>query len=101
MIANGYNRVVYGKRGAYVEFEPGHFIPNTLYIPDAQKWRLDHDHAFYIEYRTNDVAFVKVYHQRRTVGYTGYKIDKCYISPTDLYINENGELKAFSVIKQC
>ncbi len=84
IVAIGYNRVVHGERGSYIEFEPEHMVAANLHIPKNQIWRQHHQHAYYLEYRTNDSAHVKVYYQKRTVTYADYIIGKCYISPNDL-----------------
>ena len=86
LLATGYIRIVIGERGAYVEFAPEHMCFCNLHIPPEQKWRLQGEVAYYIEYRTQDDANVKVYEQRRTVGYADYKIGMFYIAPGDVVI---------------
>jgi DNA repair photolyase len=76
-IANGYNRVVLGDRGAYVEFEPDQMVHQNLIRPEQ-------NHRFFEEWRSNDENNVMVYDQKRTVAYADYKIGKFYISPLDL-----------------
>ena len=85
-VAKGYSRVVVGERGPYVEFENNHIFRSNIKIPDSQKWRLTHQHAYYDEYRTVDEAYVKLYFQKRCVNYADYKIGKWYISPDDLFV---------------
>jgi hypothetical protein len=45
----------------------------NLHIPPDQKWRIHSEKAFYSEHRSRDAANVKIYEQRRTVGYADYK----------------------------
>lgn len=88
LLATGYTRIVVGERGAYIEFAPGNICVESLHIPPDQKWRLHSDIAYYIEHRSRDGANVKVYEQRRTVGYADYKIGMFYIAPGDVVIKE-------------
>jgi hypothetical protein len=83
-ISKGYNRVVIGQRGPYVEFNKNQIICNALYIPCSQLYRLSDPKVYYIEFRTTDCD-VKVYYQMRSVAYADYKIGYFYISPSDLY----------------
>jgi hypothetical protein len=87
LVASGYNRVVIGKRGPYVEFHWGHIKWNDFYVPDDKKYRADSKVVFYEEWRSMDKAFVKLYLQKKTVAYADYRIGKCYISPFDLYLS--------------
>lgn len=86
LLAQGYTRVVMGGRGAYIEFTPGQMVMENLHIPHEQEWRINNDHAFYLEHRSRDEANVKVYEQRRTVGYADYQIGMFYIAPADVII---------------
>ena len=68
------------------------FIPITdrtgnLHIPPDQRWRLRSDLANYIEHRTRDDANVKVYEQRRTVGYADYKNSIEFLSKDPITIS--------------
>lgn len=88
LIAKGYNRIVIGKRGPYVEFEKQNFLDfKKLVIPETEKWRLKRNSfVYYIEYRIYPEK-IKVYFQKRVVDYADYKIGKFYISPFDLYLD--------------
>jgi hypothetical protein len=86
LLARGYTRVVLGGRGAYVEFAPVHMAMENLHIPREQQWRINNEHAFYLEHRSLDEANVKVYEQRRTVSYADYQIGMFYIAPADIII---------------
>lgn len=83
-LASGYERVEYGKRGPYIEFNEDQIILNNFYIPMCEKWRIRSDRAFYIEFRSKCDGYVKLYFQKQTVSYAFYKIGYFYISPTDL-----------------
>jgi hypothetical protein len=81
--ASGYDRVVIGGRGPYVEFDVKHLIQDSLST-------ITHEHYYYIELRTN-VDHVKVYAQLHRVDYADYIPGKFYISPFDLY-DEHGNV---------
>jgi len=91
MISIGYERVVFGKRGPYVEFNKFQIQEKKLYIPTDQLYRLSDPKVFYIEFRTVDQSNTKVYYQLRNVAYADYKIGYFYVSPFDLQKN-TGEL---------
>jgi hypothetical protein len=86
LLATGYMRVVIGRRGAYIEFAPEHMAMQNLHVPAAQEWRYQSEMAYYIEHRSRDAANVKVYEQRRPVGYADYKVGLFYIAPADVII---------------
>lgn len=87
-LARGYSRVVFGGRGAYVEFDPNHMCHTTIHIPKNQLYRLSDLRVYYIEFRSSDESNVKVYYQLKTVSYADYKIGFFYISPTDLQLSD-------------
>ncbi len=89
-IASGYDRIVIGQRGPYIEFTDQQICREAFYIPDSCRYRLGHEAVYYHEYRTKDDAFVMVYYQQRTVAYADYKIGYWYIAPVDLRL-ESGE----------
>lgn len=82
-IATGYNRVVIGKRGPYVEFELSQLVIKNMSMPSSEVWRQFSSNAFYLEYRTHK-DYVMVYFQKRPVTYADYKISMFYISPLHL-----------------
>jgi hypothetical protein len=85
-LSHGYNRVVLGKRGPYVEFTEAQIIISAFHIPEEEQYRLTNGVSFYVEYRSNDAANVKLYFQKRGVSYADYKIGLYYISPFDLFM---------------
>lgn len=88
LLAEGYTRVVIGKRGPYIEFEKRHIKWKNFCIPFAEKFRAADWLVYYIEYRSIDPSWVKLYLQRRTVAYADYKIGYCYMAPSDLLREE-------------
>ena len=88
-IAQGYNRIVIGGRGPYIEFEQSQIDFSKFKIPEKEFYRITNNNVFYLEYRTEDNDYVKLYLQKKLVDYADYKIDFCYISPFDIF-TENG-----------
>ena len=87
-LAIGYERVVIGKRGPYVEFSPQNIIWCQFRIPEHERFRVGNPVVYYTEWRSTDSTYVKLYHQQRTVKYADYRIGMCYISPFDLLRDE-------------
>ena len=84
-IATGFNRIVHGGRGAYIEFDNEQILRDNLHISQDEKWRLNSLRAYYAkEYRSNCNSDVKIYLQMKTVESADYIIGKWYISPVDL-----------------
>lgn len=86
-IATGYNRIVLGGRGPYIEFEYESMKEKNMIVPDSEEYRLWDKRVYYIELRTTDVCKVKIYFQLKKVSYADYKLNKVYISPFDLLAN--------------
>jgi len=91
-VATGYERVVIGDRGPYIEFKDDQVLGESFYIPKDQAYRITDKRVYYIEARTNDESYVKLYMQRRTVAYADYKIGMLYMSPFELKTEEFDEL---------
>jgi hypothetical protein len=85
VIAIGFNRIVYGGRGAYVEFLDEQIIKNSLEITSGSEWRLDNTHPAeskcYFELYSPKGEKIRIYHQKRTVDYADYIVGRWYISP--------------------
>lgn len=87
LVATGYKRIVFGKRGPYIEFDKNQIIKDNIHLPAECSWRFlkkYSDTIYYYEYRTKK-DYVKIYLQKKTVNYADYKIGLCYISAFDLY----------------
>ena len=92
LLATGYIRVVIGKRGPYVEFSKPQIQLQNFQIPLEEEYRIDNGVSYYIEYRSKDPSYVKLYFQKRTVAYADYKIGRYYISPFDLVMEYNQQV---------
>lgn len=94
LVATGYTRVVHGGRGNYVEFDKHDICWEHFEIPPSQEYRLLprwEDLVYYVEYRSKDTSFVKLYVQKRTVRYADYIVGMCYIAPGDLFTDSLGK----------
>lgn len=83
-IARGFERIVHGGRGAYVEIHNDDILLQNIQIPDDQLWRVGNDMAYYVESRSLCSNRVKFYFQQKLVDYADYKIGFWYVSPIDL-----------------
>jgi len=84
-ISSGFNRIVHGGRGAYVEFTTDQMLTKNLLLTDKAKWRLNKlQEVYYVEFRVNDYYQAKVYFQLKPVDYADYMVGMWYISPRDL-----------------
>ena len=91
LVANGYERIVIGDRGPYIEVSTDNIVKDAIKIPKGLEHRLVSD-CYYVEYRSIDESNIKVYHQKKTVWYADYLIGLYYISPFDLKTDEMDEL---------
>ena len=99
LLATGYERIVIGERGPYIEFSNQHIIFDHIFPPLGEKHRIGNDTYYYDEYRSVE-NYVKIYHQKRTVKYADYKIGFYYISPAELYVKVNKKLLCILSTKQ-
>ena len=83
LFAVGYNRVVYGDRGPYVEFERHHIKPELISVIDNYSDELPIE-AYYEWLTIADYSNIKIYAQRRRVKYADYKPGKFYVSPHEI-----------------
>lgn len=82
-ISSGFDRIVIGDYGAYIEISKDKMNLDLLTIPSNQKFRLSP--GFYGKYiwLTSDGSN-KIYQQIRTVKYADYKVGYYYISPYEV-----------------
>lgn len=86
-IANGYNRIVIGDYGSYVEFTDQQIIKASIRVKPSQRYRLDqksYPNIKYIWYEVVDDPEIKVYYQLKSVNYADYVPGRYYISSDDL-----------------
>lgn len=79
LLAVGYERVVIGERGPYVEFTQDSLVLREFEAVEAK-------HRYYLELRSRH-SNVKCYVQSLPVDYADYRPGLCYISPFDVYVD--------------
>lgn len=79
LFATGYNRIVHGERGDYVEFEKEQIVPKL--ISRFGNKPMDELDIYYWWLVPETSPNVKIYLQKKTVKYADYKIGKYYVSP--------------------
>ncbi len=88
LIANGYDRIVIGDYGAFVEFNRNQAIHGAYVIKPGEEYRLDKRYAKTVKYiwlTTKDLSDIKIYHQKHTVSYADYKPDYFYVSVFEVW----------------
>ena len=82
-ICNGYDRIVIGDYGAFVEFSQEHITSNFV-IKKGQEYRVNDEkyknNVKYIWLTINDKSDIKIYFQKKKVSYADYKPKKYYVS---------------------
>lgn len=77
LITNGYERIVIGDYGAYVEFNDLQANDSEFEIKSGEEYRVFDNHysksVKYIWLTINDSSNIKIYKQNKTVKYADYK----------------------------
>lgn len=84
LITTGYERIVIGDYGAFIEFRKDHhFVPQR-----GQEYRIDDtrytNQVKYVWLTVPDGSGVKIYLQKKKVPYADYRIGFFYVSPYDV-----------------
>ena len=97
LIATGYNRIVIGDYGAFVEFTPEQIVNSAIRVKPGQEYRIDSEQfcnrVKYHWLTAKDGSDVKIYYQQKMVDYADYVPGMYYVSPYELHVkkeNENG-----------
>lgn len=85
-ISNGYNRVVIGDYGAFIEIDLAHMLTVNLKVKPGQEYRYTekYKNVKYYWLCLKDNEDIKIYYQKNTVTYADYKVGMFYISPTEV-----------------
>ena len=91
-ICNGYDRIVVGDYGAFIEFSKESISSNFIIQP-GQEYRV-YDEKYknnvkYIWLTVNDGSGIKIYQQKRKVSYADYKARKYYVSVHEVLSHQN------------
>lgn len=89
-ICDGYDRIVIGDYGAFVEFSKS---PYEFIIKPGQEYRLNDkqysNNVKYVWLTIDDESDIKIYYQKRTVLYADYKPRKFYVSVHEVLCNKS------------
>lgn len=87
-ICNGYDRIVIGDYGAFIEFSQEHMASNFV-IKKGQEYRVNDkkykNNVKYIWLTINDKSDIKIYFQKKRVLYADYKPSKYYVSVHEVF----------------
>lgn len=90
MISTGYNQIVIGDYGAFIEILPEQICPNSIICKKGQEYRYrDERYAKNIKYlwfTTKDSSDCKIYLQKKYVDYADYIPGMYYISPYEVFL---------------
>lgn len=85
LICSGYNRIVVGDYGAFVELDKEQANESIYIIAPGQEYRVNDPkyskNVKYIWMTVNDGSNIKIYKQKKRVVYADYKSGMFYISP--------------------
>lgn len=87
-VSNGYNRIVIGDYGAYIEIAPDLMIKENIKVKPGQEYRFQekYKNVKYRWYCLKECEDFKIYYQVNTVTYADYRKKMCYISPSNIQI---------------
>lgn len=87
-LCNGYERIVIGDYGAFVEIAPAHILRNNIRCKAGQEYRYaDERFAKNVKYlwlTVADNSDCKIYFQKKKVEYADYVPGMYYISPYEV-----------------
>ena len=88
-ICDGYDRIVVGDYGAFIEFSRSVFSDSFIVQP-GQEYRIDDEryskNVKYIWLTINDGSDIKIYFQKKGVTYADYKPGRYYVSVHEVTI---------------
>ena len=82
LIATNHTGIVNG----YYEVPEDKIVSTNIFIPRDCEWRTTMGQVYYIEYRTKDTDYVKIYYQMKLVKYADYKLHHYYIKVEDVIL---------------
>ena len=89
LISNGYNRIVIGDYGAFVEFDNTQAVKDNMKVKSGQEYRInDEKYSENVKYfwlTAKDNSDIKIYYQQKTVTYADYLSKMFYVSPFEIF----------------
>ncbi len=88
LFAKGFDRVVVGHYGAFIEIDPKDMLMDAVKVKPGQEYRIN-DEKFrervkYQWFTTKDNSDCKLYFQQKGVTYADYRPNKWYVSPYEV-----------------
>ncbi len=84
LICYGYDRIVIGDYGAFIEFNPDRANLDFFTVKLGEEYRIDDPYYSknikYEWFTINDDSDIKIYKQKKTVSYADYKPNMYYVS---------------------
>lgn len=90
LITNGYERIVIGDYGAFVEFSKEQAVQENFIVKPGEEYRTSQRYESTVKYEwltTKDYSDVKIYHQKHEVSYADYKPGHFYVSVFEVLIH--------------
>ena len=91
LICNGFDRIVIGDYGAFIEIPPEKICQESIICKKGQEYRIEDEryanNVKYLWLTTNDSSNCKIYLQKKTVDYADYRPDMYYISPYEVFLS--------------
>ena len=88
LFATGYQRIVIGDYGAFVEIDPKQICKDVLKCKQGQEYRIHEErfakHVKYFWLTTKDQSDCKIYYQKKAVAYADYKPGMFYVTPYEI-----------------
>lgn len=102
LIATGYERIVIGDYGAFIEISPEQILQNKLKLAPGEEYRV-YDERYsnnvkYHWYTTIVPAQIKLYYQQKAVTYADYKPGMWYVSVYEVFPVEEDDTKQFETL---
>lgn len=95
LLCTGYQRIVIGDYGAFVEFSEDQAATENFIIAPGQEYRVSEErfaaHIKYVWLTTKQGRRVKIYHQKKTVPYADYLVGYYYVSPFEVRDKRKGK----------
>lgn len=90
LISEGYNRIVIGDYGAFLEFGRSMLVIENIRVKEGQEYRMkDPKYKNIVKFvwlTSKDDSDIKIYYQRRPVSYADYRLGMFYVSPYEVRI---------------
>ena len=95
LLCSGYNRVVIGDYGAFIEFTSTQANKDVICVKKGQEYRIKdpkyRNNVKYLWYTIEDGSDIKLYWQLRKVSYADYNPKMFYVCPSEVCIHNQAD----------